>query len=128
MSDERKAHQKTPCENCPYRLDAPRKLWHRSEFENLLATERDTFGSTFACHKTKDLPADRRGFCAGWLLDQKRRGVPSIALRLALSSMSSGADAARAAYEAVTDGGHKLFKSVEAMCRANGVRPQRRRR
>lgn len=75
-------HPKTPCENCPYRVDAPRRLWHRSEFERLLAYEGDQFGGLYNCHKHVALPPDARGFCAGWLLDQKRRGIPSVRLRL----------------------------------------------
>lgn len=116
------AHMTTPCENCPYRRDAPRRLWHREEFEKLLVSDGDQIGRTYACHKHIALPAAERGFCAGWLLDQKRRGLPSIALRMALMQ----SEAAVAALEAVRSGGHRLFRTVKAMCRANGVRPRRR--
>lgn len=108
---------KTPCDNCPYRLDAPRRHWHRSEFEAVLASERDVMGKIFNCHKQADLPPTERGFCAGWLLDQKRRGVPSIALRLELSMKRD----AMAAFRAVTARGLRLFRSVYTMSRANGV-------
>lgn len=118
------AHMVRPCENCPYRKDAPRKLWHRSEFERLLATEDDDIGATFACHKHIDLPANERGLCAGWLLNQKARGVPSIMLRILL--LQDGA--VRKAFDKVTGVGLELFKTVEAMCLANGVRRKRGRR
>ena len=111
-------HMTTPCENCPYRMDAPRKYWHRSEFEKVLRSERQHMGTTFACHKQYDLPAGERGFCAGWLLDQKKRGLPSIALRIALMNDRD----AQAALDRVTNAGFKMFRTVKAMCRANGVR------
>jgi hypothetical protein len=112
-----KAYMKAPCENCPYRKDAPRHYWDAIEFEKVLESERSQIGSIFSCHKQASLPNNQRGFCAGWLLDQRERHVPSIALRVALLAPD-----ALAAMEAVTDGGHEMFSSVEAMCRANGVR------
>jgi Family of unknown function (DUF6283) len=112
-------HPLQPCGNCPYRKDAPRRLWHRSEFEKLLATDADVIGSVFGCHKHGALPKSERGMCAGWLLDQKKRGVPSLALGMALSDNPD----ALAAYERVSGAGLDLFPTVEAMCRANGVRP-----
>jgi hypothetical protein len=113
----KRAYMLSPCENCPYRIAAPRQHWHRSEFENVLRSERSPIGSTFACHKQADLDPDKRGWCAGWLLDQKKRGVPSVALRVLLATSR---DAARV-FECVSSGGHRLFANVLAMCRANGV-------
>lgn len=112
-----RAHMKRPCENCPYRIDAPRKLWHRTEFENVLAAEVSDLGTIFSCHKEVALPPEKRGFCAGWLLDQKKRAVPSIALRL---SLMKDADSGPA-LDAVNGKGLRLFKTVEAMCAANGI-------
>lgn len=108
----------TPCENCPYRMDAPRRLWARAEFQDLLAAEQSELGKVYACHKQASLPRNKRGFCAGWLLDQKRRNLPSIALRLALIRDPE----AVAALDAVNADGLKMFPTVKAMCRANGVR------
>jgi len=119
-----KAHMTRPCENCPYRIDAPRRLWAAAEFENVLAKESEPLGTTFGCHKQAELPRTERGLCAGWLLDQKKRGVPSIALRLELSTDAE----ALAAFEAVTNGGHPMFRSVASMCTANGVPAVMRRR
>jgi hypothetical protein len=112
------AHMTRPCENCPYRMDAPRYHWHRDEFLSVLAAENSQMGSIFACHKQAKMPPAERGICAGWLLDQKKRGVPSIMLRIKLAQDA----VARAAYEAVSGDGLRLFRTIKAMCRANGVR------
>jgi Family of unknown function (DUF6283) len=109
----------TPCKNCPYRIDAPRKLWHRSEFVQLLEKDSSELGATYACHNQIDLAPKDRTFCAGWLLDQKKRGVPSILLRIQLSNN----ERALVEYNTVSDAGIPMFPTVKAMCRANGVRP-----
>lgn len=105
-----------PCGDCPYRKDAPLKLWHREEFEKLLASENTQFGSIYGCHKQNG-----QG-CVGWLLDQLRRNCPSISLRLAAIRDDAPGRSLVACMKEATDGGHKLFPSIEAMCRANGVR------
>lgn len=71
--------KKSPCNNCPYRLDAPLKLWHKSEYEKLKATELSYLGSVYGCHK-KDGHT-----CVGWLMKQDEANFPSIALRISLS-------------------------------------------
>lgn len=111
-------HPAEPCSNCPYRKDAPLRHWDQREFLKLLTEENKELGSLYACHGHGKLNNKKRGFCAGWLLDQKRRNVPSIRLRLMLMTNEE----ARRALEVVTDGGHKLFRTVKAMCRANGLR------
>ncbi len=87
----------------------------------VLAAEVDPIGTIFACHKHRALPESERGMCAGWLLDQRARNVPSIALRLALSKDLATATA----LERVTAASVELFRTVKAMCRANGVRPSK---
>jgi uncharacterized protein DUF6283 len=110
-----------PCKSCPYRRDAPLGLWHRSEFENLLAHDaNELHGAMFGCHKDRERPPEERRFCVGWLLDQKRRGLPSIQLRLQLRV--GGDEALARALDEITDGGNELYPSVRAMCLANGVR------
>jgi hypothetical protein len=106
-----------PCKSCPYRKDAPKGLWDPSEFQNLLSTERDMFGAVFACHGEAKKPPKERQMCAGWLLDQKARNVPSIRLRMLLSSDERSQDL----YNRVSGEGLKLYLSIEAMCKANGV-------
>ena len=111
-------HPTSPCANCPYRVDAPRRHWDRSEFRKLLASEGTELGVVYACHNHARVAPKDRGMCAGWLLDQKNRGIPSIRLRLVLSRN----EPAREAFALVSSGGHKLFRTVKSMCRANGVR------
>lgn len=108
----------TPCAQCPYRKDAPLKLWDRVEFENLLEQDADPIrGHVFGCHKHRHQPKRERRPCVGWLLDQKKRGIPSIQLRLMLMK----SEVARKHFARIHSKGLKLFRSIQAMCRANGV-------
>lgn len=49
-----------PCSNCPYRTDAPLKLWHKSEYEKLLKTEneklRDSIMTSFPMYTPMPMP------------------------------------------------------------------------
>lgn len=103
----------SPCGSCPYRKDAPLGLWHPSEFDNLARTERGQFGTVFACHATAKKPT--QSVCAGWLIAQREGGVPSLALRIRLLLDPE----ALRAMDAVTNGGHELYPSVDAMIEAN---------
>lgn len=106
-----------PCNSCPYRKDAPRELWSREEFYGLLRNDRDELGGAiYGCHGTRKVP-EGPSICAGWLLDQKRRGLPAIQLRLSLMR----SEAARTNLESVSNGGHELYSSIREMCAANGV-------
>jgi hypothetical protein len=67
-----------PCGNCPYRKDAPLKLWHPEEYVKLLDSENQQFGTLYMCHKKNG------SCCVGWLMKQKENGCPSIVLRMAL--------------------------------------------
>jgi hypothetical protein len=108
-----------PCNNCPYRKDAPTEFWHREEFENLLESDADPLnGGIFACHKGKDRPPEERTVCIGWLLDQKNRNIPSIQLRLKLLRDSELVEIT----EQATGEGLELYDSIEEMCKANGIR------
>ncbi|MBL8605122.1 MAG: hypothetical protein JNK72_24545 [Myxococcales bacterium] len=81
------------------------------EFQKLLETDQSELGAIYGCHK------DNGQACIGWLLDQRQRDLPSIRLRLALITTPSAVRCLEEAH----DGGHELFGSLEAMCRANGV-------
>lgn len=70
----------SPCNNCPYRKDAPLQYWSPLEYNDLLANEKSQFGSVYGCHKNDG------NVCVGWLMNQDKRNFPSIALRMALSS------------------------------------------
>jgi len=111
-----------PCKTCPYRKDVPVGVWDPVEFQNLLEQDARQFGRMFDCHgEIAKQPADRE-LCAGWLLDQQRRGLPSIALRMAVISDP----AIRDQLERVDGEGIELYSSIERMCAANGVAPDGR--
>ena len=84
VSSPTSRHPTEPCSNCPYRKDAPLHHWDQREFVKLLVEDEKQLGSLYACHGHVKLNNKSRGFCAGWLLDQKKRRVPSIRLRLQL--------------------------------------------
>jgi len=112
--------QKQPCKGCPFRRDTPVGIWDWSHYVELQEQDADELnGSLFACHKYRLLPTAERRPCAGWLLDQRRRHLPSIRLRIALISKP----AARALLEEVRDGGCPLYDSVDEMCEANVGQP-----
>lgn len=102
-----------PCSTCPYRKDAPLGRWHRSEFEAVAASEASQFGAMFGCHETRKRDPQ---VCGGWLVDQARRNVPNLNLRVAAIRNPEVVTALRE----VGDGGHDLYTAPE-MCRANGV-------
>jgi hypothetical protein len=113
-----------PCKTCPYRLDVPVGTWHKDEFLNLLKQDKNEMhGAVFQCHQDKQLPNKDRHPCIGWLLDQRSRNTPSIQLRLDLIRQDGAADC----YNEMTDGGHKLYDSIEEMARVN-IPAKRRRR
>lgn len=68
----------TPCNDCPYRKDAPRAKWHYAEFKKLLENDDQQFGPVYGCHKKND------SVCVGWLMDQKSRNFPCLNLRILL--------------------------------------------
>lgn len=70
--------KRSPCNNCPYRCDAPLRHWDVIEFINLIKSEADYFGTTFGCHKNDG------NICIGWLMYQVDNDFPSIALRMVL--------------------------------------------
>lgn len=71
--------KKTPCKNCPYRKDAPLQLWDKEEFTDLLHNDSTQFGAKYGCHKQ-----ETKHVCVGWLMNQDKRNLPSILLRLDL--------------------------------------------
>ena len=103
-----------PCAKCPYRRDAPLALWDREHFTTLVANDRNEFGgAVYGCHATRKLPEP--SVCAGWLLDQIKRGLPSIQLRLALVRAGDVGPV----LDAVSDVGHELYDSIGEMVEAN---------
>lgn len=100
--------KKSPCGNCPYRMDAPLRHWNIEEFKDLLANEDTQFGTVYGCHK-KD-----NSVCIGWLMNQDENRFPSIALRMTLSKNGITRD-----YLDKLTCKSQRFKSVESMCKAN---------
>jgi hypothetical protein len=97
-----------PCNNCPYRKDAPLRHWAVEEFINLIATEKSQFGAVFGCHKNNG------SVCVGWLMKQDERYFPSIALRMSLSKHKITRD-----YLDKLNSPSPLFDTVEEMVKAN---------
>lgn len=97
-----------PCNDCPYRKDAPLKHWHKEEFINLHRTEKDMFGSVFACHKKNGC------VCIGWLIMQDKNNFPSIALRLKLTKQKITRE-----YLDTLKCDVEMFNSTEDMINAN---------
>jgi len=112
--------QKQPCKSCPFRRDTPVGIWDWGHYVQLRRGDTDPLnGALFACHQYRLLSPSEQRPCAGWLLDQRRRGVPSIRLRLALGNNP----AAQALFEDARDGGHVLYDSLDEMCDANIGQP-----
>lgn len=101
-------HCTQPCSNCPYRKDAPLKLWDKIEFQKLLASENQQFGSIYNCHKNNG------SICVGWLMKQLENGCPSISLRLSLIKNKIGKE-----YFDKLNSPSPLYKNVKSMIRAN---------
>lgn len=100
--------RKQPCNNCPYRKDAPLKHWSIEEFKDLLANENTQFGTVYGCHK-KD-----GHVCVGWLMNQDKNDFPSIMLRLSLSKNNVTRE-----YLDALNSPSKTFQNVFSMCKAN---------
>lgn len=108
--------QARPCDACPYRRDTPPGIWAREEYERLLVNDSDPMrGATYGCHLNTARPADDAQPCAGWLADQKRRGTPSIQLRMVLITTPD----AMALYEKIDDAAPNLYGSIAEMVAAN---------
>lgn len=97
-----------PCNNCPYRTDAPLRHWDISEYEKLLAMENDYMGSVYGCHKNNGT------VCVGWLMKQDERRFPSIMLRISLSHNNVTREYLDSLHSPAP-----LYDSVEDMIEAN---------
>ena len=97
-----------PCNNCPYRKDAPLKLWHKSEFEKLLIQEQEQFGSIYNCHKNNG------SICIGWLMKQSENNFPCITLRIAMIKKKIDKE-----YFDRLNSPAPLYKNVKEMIKAN---------
>lgn len=97
-----------PCSSCPYRVDAKRQLWAVEEFERLLEKDRDLLGAIYRCHKNDG------SICRGWLINQRERNFPSVALQINLGTKDISDDYIDGLYSPAP-----LFETIEAMIQAN---------
>lgn len=97
-----------PCGDCPYRKDAPLKLWHIEEFKKLLSEDKLQFGATYGCHKNNGK------VCVGWLMNQDERNFPNINLRLKLSKENITRE-----YLDSLKCKSERYASIKEMCKAN---------
>lgn len=97
-----------PCSNCPYRKDAPLRLWAVEEYIKLLNLENDYMGANYGCHKGNG------SVCVGWLIKQDENNFPSIMLRLSLSKNNVTRD-----YLDSLNSPSPLYSTVREMAEAN---------
>lgn len=97
----------TPCNNCPYRKDAPRQHWHKEEFKKLVANDHD-WCPVYGCHKGNG------SVCVGWLMDQKARNFPSLPLRMLLMRLKISAD-----WLDTLHSPSEMFSSIQEMVKSN---------
>lgn len=107
-------HRTHPCANCPYRKDAPLGLWHEDHYFDVIESEGSPLGIVFQCHKDGEKPRKERSMCAGYLLDQKKRGLPSVALRAKVSCDELALKAFKRVRSTV-----EMFESATKMAIAN---------
>lgn len=100
-------HRKQPCDNCPYRLDAPLQMWHKEEFKKLMEQD-EQWGAVYHCHK-KD-----GHVCVGWLMKQDEQRCPNLNLRLLLIKKNIN----RTYLDALRSPAG-LYSTVEEMIQAN---------
>jgi hypothetical protein len=74
-----------PCDNCPWRKDAPTEYWHPDHFHDIWSRCQDDGMSMMLCHKSNALPEAERGSlpCQGWA---RVMGYESIGVRIAVLS------------------------------------------
>jgi hypothetical protein len=106
--------QKAPCASCPYRKEVPTGIWDGSEYVKLLDQDHPG-GAVFLCHLSGGKPKSEERLCVGWLLDQKKRDLPNLALRIRLIAEAGAAKL----WEELTDEGLELYESILAMVWAN---------
>lgn len=110
-----------PCENCPWRVDAPRGYWDPQHFVDVWRNCQDDGLHTMLCHKSTVLPEKDRGDipCQGWI---RVMGFDAIGVRILVRH-------GQATFEEVEDQkGPKLFPTFAAMLRANKIRLPKRSR
>lgn len=105
----------TPCNNCPWRKDAPVEHWDAEHFRDIWTSCQDDGMAIMLCHKAAKLPEDQRGKmpCAGWI---KVMGTDAIGVRLLLAT-------GKIKREDLDKGENcpELYNTFQEMMEANGV-------
>ena len=119
-----KYERREPCPNCPFRTDAPLAYWAPEEYVRLADLERvegqpESATASFGCHKDRHGPVEDRQYCVGWLVHQRERGVPSIALRFALVASRDREAVVEQFEQAKVPDGVALYPSVQDLVAAN---------
>ncbi len=108
-----------PCDNCPWRVDAPRGYWDPQHFIDIWRNCQDDGTNIMLCHKSNALPKEERGDvpCQGWI---RVMGFSAIGVRLLHLQ-------GKITVEEVEDrDSPALFGSFTAMMRANKIKlPER---
>lgn len=110
-----------PCNNCPWRKDAPRRHWHPDHFTSIWVNCQDDGVNIMNCHKAAEsAPAiARKLVCQGWVRVMK---LDAIGVRFALMRDL-------VTIEEMNDADvPDLFQTFREMLVANGVKPPRRNR
>ncbi len=103
-----------PCENCPWRVDAPRGYWDPQHFVDIWRNCQDDGLNVMLCHKSNAVPVAERGDipCQGWI---RVMGFDAIGVRLLVMG-------GKATFEEVEDkAGPELFPTFAAMMKANKI-------
>jgi hypothetical protein len=101
-----------PCDNCPWRVDAPREFWDPTHFTEIWRNCQDDGLHRMYCHKAGKKRGPKAPICQGWV---RVIGERAVGVRIALMF-------GRVTVEELLDrGGPKLFRSFAAMLRANKV-------
>lgn len=113
------AKLRRPCEDCPWRVDAPREHWAPDHFESIFQNCQDDGDRIMLCHKSAALPAHERKrlICQGWL---RVIGTRAIGVRIALIFGDVTEE------EMLDKDGPELFQTFEAMLRANKIKLPKR--
>lgn len=110
------ARLRRPCDNCPWRVDAPRNYWHPDHFTAIWQNCQDDGPHLMMCHKTNNQTPEQKAtnelICQGWV---RVMGDRAIGVRFALLTGKVTAD------ELLDVKGPKLFTGFKAMMKANGI-------
>ena len=110
MANKQTVAKAGPCNNCPWRKDAPTEYWDPEHFREIAETCRNDGMATMLCHKSNAEGCDTNFVCAGWLASQ---GTESIGVRLLIIEGKVNVDADYS-------GGHDLF-TFDEMLKANKI-------